>query len=736
MSRDNDSSVADNGGGIHERFSQIWDAPPGLGQLSAVSHTAVGHRTIITGLIFFVVGVILAMLLRSQLAWSENTVLDAQTYNQIFTMHGTTMMFLFAVPIMEGFAVYLVPKMLGARDLPFPRLGAYGYWCYLFGGILLYSSFLFGAAPDSGWFMYVPLTQTAFSPGLGVDFWLIGITFAEISAVSVAVELIVAILKTRAPGMSLDRMPLFAWYILVTAFAIVFAFPPLILGSILLELERALGFVFFDAARGGDSLLWQHLFWFFGHPEVYIILLPALGIISTIIATFARHPVVGYTWQVLAAIGIGFISFGLWVHHMFTVGIPLLAVSFFSAASMVVAIPSGIVVFSLIATLWLGRPEVKTPLLFLLGFFIIFVMGGLTGVMVALVPFDWQAHDTQFVVAHFHYVLIGGMAFPLFAALYYWLPLVSGRMPAESFGRLAFWLIFIGFNVTFLPMHFIGLLGMPRRVYVYAEGLGWEWLNLVSTVGGFILVAGLAVLLLDLFLHSKRGQIAGNNPWNASTLEWAVASPVPSYNFASIPEIREREPLAQQANLKRDIESGAFFLASPASGKREILGTSVVSAELEQVIYLPKSSWLPLIAALTTGLFFVCVLVKQYWLAMVGVVATVVVFVFWAWTAGERFAPLRVDAGHGKVLPTQTMSAQAPGWWGVIITIVADAALFGALLFSYFYLWLHDGAAWPAPDDVQDWDGFFPVLGLAVLGAGSVVVQWAEPVMRAVAPRG
>lgn len=719
--------AADKGNGsLQARLSAIWGAPPGLGQLSAVNHTTVGARIIITGLLFFAIGSVLAMLIRSQLAWSENAVLDPHTFNQVFTMHGTTMMFLFAVPIMEGFAVYLLPKMIGARDLPFPRLGAYGYWCYLFGGVLLFSSFLFDAAPDTGWFMYVPLTQKAFSPGPAADFWLIAITFAEISAVCMAVEIIVAILKTRAPGMSIHRMPLFAWYMLVTAFAIVFAFPPLILGSILLELERAFGFVFFDVARGGDPLLWQHLFWFFGHPEVYIILLPALGVISTIVATFAGRPMVGYTWQVVAAIAIGFISFGLWVHHMFTVGIPALAISFFSAASMAVSIPSGIVVFSLIATLWLGRPVLKTPLLFIVGFFFIFVVGGLTGVMVALVPFDWQVHDTQFVVAHFHYVLIGGMVFPLFAALYYWLPLFSGRLPSEVFGRLAFWLIFIGFNVTFLPMHVTGLVGMPRRVYIYPEGLGWEWLNLVSTLGGFIMVAGIAVLFIDLFLHFKRGRPAGENPWNASTLEWAIPAPVPAYNFTSIPHVEAREPLWQHANLMKDIDAGAYYLASAQSGHREMVGTSAVTAQLEQVIYLPKSSWLPLVAALTTGLFFVSLLAKVYGLALVGVAASAVVFLIWAWTAGERFAPDRVDAGQGQILPTQTGSGEAPGYWGVIVTLFADAALFGALLFAYFFLWLQAPLAWPTATDLAAMGWRSPVLGLITLSVAGALVQWTK----------
>src|SRR5690606_10308224 len=334
----------------------------------------------------------------------------------------TMMMFVFAVPMLEGLAVYLIPKMLGARDLAFPRLSAFGYWCYLFGGLVITASLLFDLAPDTGWFMYTPLSSDVHSPGMNADFWLLGITFAEIAAVAAGVELIVSILRLRAHGMSLDRMPLFAWYILVTALMIVIGFPPLILGSILLELERAAGLPFFDVARGGDPLLWQHLFWLFGHPEVYIIFLPAAGIVSTVLPVFARRPLVGYRWAVVAVVTTGFISFGLWVHHMFTVGIPQLALAFFSAASMLVAVPTGIQLFAWLATLWLGRPVPRLPMLWLFGFIVIFVAGGLTGVMLALVPFNWQVHDTHFVVAHMHYVLVGGMLFPLFAGLYYWMP--------------------------------------------------------------------------------------------------------------------------------------------------------------------------------------------------------------------------------------------------------------------------------------------------------------------------
>lgn len=474
---------------LHEDLHTIWGNPKGLRSLTIVNHTTLGLRFMVTGMVFFLIGGILAMLVRTQLAMPDQNFMSPDIYNQVTTMHGTVMMFLFAIPMLEGLAIYLIPKMIGARDLVCPRLTSLGYFCYLFGGIILTSSLIIEMAPSSGWFMYTPLSSKEFAPDLGSDFWLLGITFVEISAVSAGVELVVSILRTRTQGMALHKMPLFAWYILAMALMIVVGFPPLILGSVLLELERAVGMPFFQIAGGGDPLLWQHLFWLFGHPEVYIIFLPAAGIVSTLIPVFAGRPIVGYGWVVAAIAIMGFISFGLWVHHMFTVGIPQLAQAFFSAASMLVAVPTAIQVFVWLATLWLGKPKMKLPMLWVMGFLIIFVCGGLTGVMLALVPFNWQVHDTHFVVAHMHYVLVGGMFFPLIAGLYYWLPLFSGRMPSESLGRWGFWLTFLGFNGTFLIMHWTGLLGMPRRVYTYEAGSGWEIYNLLSSVSSFVLPA-------------------------------------------------------------------------------------------------------------------------------------------------------------------------------------------------------------------------------------------------------
>ncbi|HJR17532.1 MAG TPA: cbb3-type cytochrome c oxidase subunit I, partial [Gemmatimonadales bacterium] len=442
-----------------EEFKQTWSSPRGLlGILREVNNIPIAHRYMITGFGFFLLGGLLALLMRIQLGTPENTFLDAETYNQIFTMHGTTMMFLFVIPFIEALANYMLPLLIGTRDLPFPRMTAFSYWTFLFGGLFLYSSFFFGLAPDGGWFAYVPLTNIEYSPGLNLDFWDIGLSVAEIAALGAAAEMIVAILRMRAAGMTLNRMPLFAWAMLVTGVMIIFAFTPLIVGTAMLELDRKGITAFFKPEAGGKPLLWQHLFWVFGHPEVYIMFIPAAGIVSHVVQTFARRPLVSYTLMVLSIVATGFLSFGLWVHHMFTTGLAAVAMGFFTAASLAIAIPNGIQVFGWIATLWGGRPVWRTPLLFVVGFLVIFTIGGLTGVMVGAVPFDWQAHDSYFIVAHFHYVLIGGVIFPLFAGLYYWLPKVTGRLLSEKLGKWNFWLMFVFFNVAFFPMHLSGLL--------------------------------------------------------------------------------------------------------------------------------------------------------------------------------------------------------------------------------------------------------------------------------------
>lgn len=685
---------------LHQQFEKVWGNLPGWGQLAAVNHTSIGRRFMLTGAVFFIIGGVLAMLIRTQLALPAQDIINPDVYGQVFTMHGTVMMFLFAIPILEGMAIYMIPKLIGTRDLVFPRISALGYYCYLFGGIIIMSSLVLGMAPDSGWFMYTPLSSAEFAPGPGSDFWLLGITFVEISAMAAGVEITVSILRTRAPGMTLSKMPIMAWYILAMALMIVFGFPPLILASIMLELERAAGMPFFEVAAGGDPILWQHLFWLFGHPEVYIIFLPAAGIISTLIPVFAGRPLVGYRWIVLAIILTGFISFGLWVHHMFTVGIPQLAQAFFSIASMLVAVPTAIQIFAWIATLWHGRVTYNLPMLWVFGFLIIFVCGGLTGVMLALVPFNWQVHDTHFVVAHMHYVLVGGMFFPLIAGLYYWLPQMSGRMPSESIGRWAFWLTFIGFNATFLLMHLTGLLGMPRRVYSYSGGLGWDWLNLLSSVGGFVMAAGVGMIILDVALHFKFGRKAPFNPWKAGTLEWATGTPPTAYNFASIPRVETRHPLWEHPNIANTMAEGQHGLADIAHGRREIYGTDAITGKLKEVIHLPTNSWWPMISAAFLAGVCISLLVRVYPVAIMFAALAAITLLRWSWENGghKAMAPLTEEEWQRDEPPLNSRTCDGPGLWGMNITLLADAALYLSLIFGWFYLWTVS-PNWVVPED-------------------------------------
>ncbi|MDQ2080868.1 cytochrome c oxidase subunit I [Xanthobacteraceae bacterium Astr-EGSB] len=685
---------------LHKALDAVWRTPPGVGRLSAVNHTIVGRRFIVTAFVFFGIGGLLAMLIRAQLATPRGVFLGPEIYNQVFTMHGTVMMFLFAIPLIEGVTFYLLPKMLGARDMAFPRLSAYGYWCYLFGGAILIVGMVLGVAPNAGWFMYTPLTSRPFTPGINSDLWLIGVTFVEISALSAAVEIIVSVLKLRAPGMSLDKMPLFAWYMLVTAFMMLFGFPPLIVGSVLLEVERAFGLPFFDPNRGGDPILWQHLFWLFGHPEVYIIFLPAAGVVSTILPVFARREIIGYLAIVVSIVALAFLSFGLWVHHMFTVGIPHLALAFFSAASTAVAIPTAVQIFAWIGTLFAGRPQLRLPMLYILGFFFIFVTGGLTGVMVAIVPFNWQVHDTHFVVAHLHYVLVGGFVFPMLAATHYWLPHFTGRVPRVSLGVAAFWLIFVGFNLTFLIMHATGLLGMTRRIYTYDPANGWEWLNLVSSIGSFVMAIGLALFTVDVALQIRFGRRPGRNPWRAGTLEWATGTPPPSYNFASIPVVDTRSPLKQSTGLAVALAQGRGYLGFVRDGRLETLGVEVTSGQVEQVVRLPGPTYLPLVSAVATAVFFLAVLFQVYVVAVIGFVATIGTLLLWTRGHGDHADRGAMPIGHGKYVPSHGESGSSPSQWAMWIALFGDATAFGSLAFGSLYLAIV-APNWPPPQLAQ-----------------------------------
>jgi cytochrome c oxidase subunit I len=607
------------GAALAARLSDIWGDRPGLiGFLTTVDHKRVGRRYIATAFVFLLLGGVLALLMRLQLARPESGLISADRYNQIFSMHGTTMMFLFAVPVMEAMAVYLIPLMMGTRNIAFPRLNAFSYWIYLFGGIFLWVAFLLNIGPEAGWFSYVPLAGPEYSPGKRTDVWAQMITFTEVAALAGAVELIATILKQRAPGMSLNRMPLYAWTILVTSFMIVFAMPAVMLASSFLISDRLVGTQFYNPTEGGDALLWQHLFWFFGHPEVYIIFIPAVGFVSQITETFTRREVFGYPLMVLAVVSIGLLAFGLWVHHMFATGLPRIGYTFYTAASMMIALPGGVQIFCWIATIWDGQPRWDTPLLWVVAFIVTFVLGGLTGVMAASVPIDLQIHDTYFIVAHLHYVLIGGAVFPLLGAVTYWFPKFTGRLMAEPLGRWNVWLSFAAFHLTFFPMHLTGMLGMPRRVYTYPHGLGWDTLNLISTIGAFIFAASVLMFLANAMVSYRRGRVAVDNPWDAATLEWAAASPPTSYNFAHVPVVESRAPLWEN---KLSVISGL------SAGKRELIITTVVDARADLRDVSPVPSIWPLIAV-TIG--FIGSIFTP-WAIVYGAVPVAVTLILWFW---------------------------------------------------------------------------------------------------------
>jgi cytochrome c oxidase subunit I+III len=577
-------------------LARIWRRVPGvIGWLASTNHKDIGLRYIVTAFVFFLLGGVLAFMMRLQLMMPENGFIGPDRYNQFFTVHGTSMMFLFAVPVMEGFAIYLVPLMLGTRNVAFPRLNAFGYFAYLGGGLMLYGGLLLNIGADAGWFAYPPLAGPEYSPGKRVDFWAQMITLTEISAMIGGIQIIVTVFKQRAPGMTLNRIPIYIWAVVVDAFMIIFAMPAVMLVSTMLAMDRLMNVSthFFNPAEGGDVVLYQHFFWFFGHPEVYIIFVPATGFVSMIVSTFARRRLFGYTAMVLALVATGFIGFGLWVHHMFATPVPELGKSFFTGASIMIAIPSGIQIFCWLATLWSGRPQFRTPLMWACGFIALFVLGGLTGVMLASVSVDRQVHDTFFVVAHFHYVLIGGAVFPLFGAICYWFPKWSGRFLSERLGRWTFWLFFLGFNLTFFPMHQLGFQGMPRRVYTYLADTGWGTLNLLATCGAVVMGVSVVLFIINIVRSLRHGAIALENPWGGATLEWATSSPPPSYNFARLPTVVGRDALWDET-------SDTPVVIGLSTDKRETLSTTIMDAEPEHKHELAEDSLWPFLLSVVT----------------------------------------------------------------------------------------------------------------------------------------
>ncbi|MFM0418806.1 cytochrome c oxidase subunit I [Paraburkholderia aromaticivorans] len=692
------------GSHAEERLREIWEGKPGWrGFLTTVDHKKIGLRYIVTAFVFLLLGGVEALLMRLQLARPNETLLTPEQYGQLFTMHGVTMIFLYASPVLSGFANFLWPLMLGSRDMAFPRLNALSYWVFVFAGLFLYCSFPLGQAPDAGWFNYVPFSSLEYNRGPNIDVYALGMVLLGISTTVGAVNFVVTLFRMRAVGMSVDRLPIIVWGTLTASFANLLAVPAVSLAFLLLWMDRNVGSHFFDVASDGRPLLWQHLFWMFAHPWVYVVVLPAMGIVSDGLPTFCRRPLVAYAAVAMSTVATMIIGFEVWIHHMFATGIPPLALAFFGAASVLISIPSAVAVFAWIATIWTGRPVFAVPFLYFASFVLMFVIGGVSGVMTAAVPLDWQLTDTYFVVAHLHYVLLGINVFPVLGGITYWFPKFTGRLMTERLGKITFWIVLIGFNLGFFPMHISGLLGMPRRIYTYPEGMGWDTSNMITTIGSFLLGIGVLLFAFNALYSARRGRKASSNPWDAPGLEWSVTSPAPPYNFAVLPSVESRHPLwedrLQPAGRRTGLESGYLLHHG-----RESLGVNPLSGMPDVILKMPEDAWSPFFLGLFAALFFVAVLLHSPLFALVMLAACGVTLIAWLWprrSLAQREPPTpdqtaQLDAGSDEpVLPVGSTGEHSGGWWGVLALVLTEASLFGYLIFCYFYSQSQTSLAWP-----------------------------------------
>jgi cytochrome c oxidase subunit I+III len=599
-----------------DRLERVWGERHGLlGWLTTTDHKRIGLMYFFTSIVMFGAGGVEALFMRTQLIGPNQHFVSPQAYDELFTMHGITMIFLFVIPMTTGaFGNYLLPLMIGARDMAFPRMNAVSYWIYLFSAIFMYIGVASGHAPNAGWFDYVPLASKAYDPGNNIDFYGYGLIFNGISSMAASINIIVTIFKLRAPGMSLNRMPLFCYAFLAVSFSLLFALPSLTAATMFLELDRQLGFHFYDVQFGGQPLLWQNLFWIFGHPEVYIIILPAFGIATAIIPTFCHRKMVLFPFVALAELMVAFLGFGVWVHHMFTVGFATLTTIYFAAASLIIVIPSAIQLFAWITTILTGTPEFRTPLLFIVAFIVYFMIGGLSGITLAAIPFDQQVHDSYYVIAHFHFVIFGAAVFPILGGMYYWFPKVTGKMYDERVGKISFWLTTIGTFVVFFPMHILGIMGMPRRNYTYPSGLGWGPLNLLESIGSYVLGIGLLLIVLNLLVSLRKGVPAGNDPWGGDTLEWSTTSPPPPYNYPVIPTVTSPYAMYDTEDRERDsqrLERGEGLL----DRGHETPASTVQDAEYDEILSMPPHSIWPPVSALTLAGVFAMLLLHHYFIA-------------------------------------------------------------------------------------------------------------------------